>query len=649
MSAILGRVSLDGRQVSRRNFIKAFDTLQDWGRDGRGLLVQGAVALGHQNLALTLVSGNERQPLCLGRQYIVSDAVIDNRAELCELLEIDSILAGEIPDSQLILRAYQRWGEASVDRLVGDFAFVIWDSETSRLFAARDVAGSRPLFYAQRACTLLFGTTVESIVAHPDIQFDIDESRVAFFLAQPFGAYENPFIEGIEFLPPGHTLLASTHGINVRRYWHPEEIPPASSASLDDYAEQLRSLVERAIEDRLCQNHPVGSHISGGLDSTGISVLAHRLLRNNGSRLDMSYAWAPPICDLYPLVEKAFDERFQIADLSKREGFDCVFGSASSDDYMSFLKRNIAFENSTDLFEELPLMEQAAGRKTRVMLSGWGGDECVTFGLRGYPSWLLGQRRFKDLFNLARTCGGGLRKPIGVSKFIFQLGILPLCSDKVYSAFSPYLKTRQLLRLSAPALMARYPDAYKKTSLIWRDAKDPFSMQCALLKNGHLSARMSLWSTWAGPLGIQYRYPLLDKRLIEYSLSLPPDMLWQKRSDRIVYREAMRDVLPKRVSKYDTANEEKRKKISFYCWKKLKSDVSVYREIHCPWLDMEALVKRIEEAPVAIEDFDLLSFIPLHYGMRVLELWRQGMHESGDYKGKGFDKIGDRGRYENRY
>lgn len=646
MSAILGRVSLDGRQVPRSHFIKAFDTLHDWGRDGRGLLVQGGLALGHQHLALTSVSGNELQPLCLGRQYIVSDAVIDNRTELCELLEIDAILAEEVPDSQLILRAYQRWGEACVERLVGDFAFAIWDAETSRLFAARDVVGSRPFFYAQRAGTLLFGTTVESIVAHPDIPFGIDESRVAFFLAQPFGAYENPFVEGIEFLPPGHTLLASIHGIDIRRYWHPEEIPPASPATLDDYAEQLRSLVESAIEDRLCQNHPVGSHISGGLDSTGISVLAHRLLRNNGSRLDMSYAWAPPVCDLYPLVDSVRDERVQIADLCKREGFGCIFGSATADDYMRFFKRNLAFENSTDLFEELPLMEQAASRGTRVMLSGWGGDECVTFGLRGYPSWLLGQRRFKDLFNLARTCGGGLRNPIGISRFIFQLGVLPLCSDNVYSTFSPYLKTRQLLSLSAPALMARYPDAYKKTSLIWRDARDPFSMQCALLKNGHLSARMSLWSTWAGPLGIQYRYPLLDKRLLEFSLSLPPDMLWQKRRERIVYREAMRDVLPKRVSKYDTANEEKRKKISFACWKQLNSGLGAYREMHCPWLDMKALVKRIEEVPATLEDFELLSFIPLHYGMRVLELWRQGVPEGEGYKNKACDNIRGKGRYE---
>jgi asparagine synthase (glutamine-hydrolysing) len=623
MSAIFGRVSFDGSSISREVFDAAFCTLDDWGKDGRGVLHHEGVVFGHQNLALRSSGSDAEQPLAENGLCIVADAIIDNRDDLFRQLDIGSVAAMTMSDCQLILAAFLRWGEDCARQLVGDFAFAIWSPQIGKVFAARDVAGARPFFYSARAANFLFASTVEAIAKSPDIDFDIDNLRVAFFLAQPLQAHENPFIKGIEFLPPGHTLTASIDGVRVSRYWFPEDIPQAAPASLEDYSLQLRELLEQAIQDRLCLGQPIGSHISGGLDSTGVTVLAHRILRRQGFHLDMAYSWAPPINDEYPLAVEGFDERIQIAELGKHEGFDYSFGTACSNDYFKFFKRNIAFENSADLFEELPLMEQAATRGTRVMLSGWGGDECVTFGLRGYPSWLLAKRRFGDLFNMARTLGGGLRNPIGMSKFIFRDAGLPFLPDRLYSAFSPYLNMKKLENLGRPEFMAKYPGARRETSLIWRDAKDPFSMQCALLKNGHISTRMSLWSTWAGPLGIQYRYPLMDKRLLEFSLSLPSDMLWQTNRGRVVYRVAMRDTLPDRYSKHDTVNEAKRKKIRFDCWQKLNENYDQIESLDCPWLDMNALSRKVKDAPSSIEEFDLLRFIPLHSSMRILELWRQ--------------------------
>lgn len=623
MSAIFGRISFDRISIAREPFDAAFCTLEDWGKDGRGVMHKKNAILGHQKLALRGTDSEDAQPFEHSGLCIVADAVIDNRRDLCRQLDIPT--ASSVPDCQLIVLAFLKWGKACARYLIGDFAFAIWNPHDGELFAARDVAGARPFFYSKRDSQFLFGSTVEAIASTPDIDFDVDESRVAFFLAQPLQAHENPFIKGIDFLPPGHSLTASGRGVEVSRYWFPEHIVQAAPASLDEYAEQLRGLINQAVHDRICLGSPTGSHISGGLDSTGVTVLAHRLLREQGCQLDMAYTWAPPVNEKYPLAQDSFDERAQIAALAKREGFECSFGTDSASGYFRFFRRNLAYENSADLFEELPLMEQAASRGTRVMLSGWGADECVSFGLRGYPSWLLSNHRFKDLFNMARTLGGGLRKPGGMTKFLFQNAALPFLPDRLYSAFSPYLNNNKLQCLGHPDFMKRHPDAWRKTSLIWRDAKDPFSMQCALLKNGHIAARMSLWSTWAGPLGIQYRYPLMDKRLLEFSLSLPPDMLWQKRRKRIVYSMAMVDALPERVSKHDVANETKRKRIRLDCWQKLNQHHDQLMNIDCPWLETKALTDKIKGAPSSLETFDLLSFIPLHSSMRVLELWRHSV------------------------
>ncbi|GEN29728.1 asparagine synthetase B [Halovibrio variabilis] len=626
MSAIFGRISFEQNSIAREPFETAFGTLDDWGKDGRGVMHKKNAVLGHQKLALRDADSEDVQPLEHCGLCIVADAVIDNRRDLCR--QLDMAATSGMPDGQLIVSAFLKWGKACAQYLIGDFAFAIWNPRDGELFAARDVAGARPFFYSKQGSQFLFGSTVEAIASSPDVDFEIDESRVAFFLAQPLQSKEDPFLKGIEFLPPGHSLTASRRGVDVSRYWFPEHIVQAAPASLDEYAEQLRGLINQAVQDRICLDSPTGSHISGGLDSTGVTVLAHRFLRQQGRQLDMAYTWAPSVSEDYPLAQGAFDERTEIAKLSQREGFECSFGTDSASDYFRFFRRNLAYENSADLFEELPLMEQAASRGTRVMLSGWGADECVSFSLRGYPSWLLSNRRFKDLFNMARTLGGGLRRPGGMAKFLFQTAALPFLPDWLYAAFSPYLNNNKLQCLGHPDFMKRHPEAWRETSLVWRDAKDPFSMQCALLLNGHIASRMSLWSTWAGPLGIQYRYPLMDKRLLEFSLSLPPDMLWQKRRKRIVYRMAMVDALPERVSKHDVANETKRKKIRLDCWQKLDQDHDQFVNIDCPWLATKALTDKIKGAPSSLEKFDLLSFIPLHSSMRVLELWRHSVSEN---------------------
>lgn len=621
MSAIYGRISFDESLVARDLFDVSFKTLDQWGKDGRHVMQTSRAIIGFQHLCLNIERPSDHQPFEQDGLCIVADAVIDNRSDLFRQLDFPLPAGLDVPDSQLILFAYKRWGRECAKHLLGDFSFAIWNQVSGEFFAARDVAGARPFFYSKQAGHLFFSTTVEAIVATPDIEFPIDERRVAFFLTKPLQAHENPFVKNIEFLPPGHYMTARKEGVEIHRYWHPEEVERAEPASLGDYAYQLRVLLEQAVKDRVSSHYTVGSHISGGMDSTGVTVLAHRVLSQLGSKLDMAYTWAPPVNHEFPVDQKGVDERKEMLALAEQEGFNLCFGNANEDDYLRFFKRNLMLENSADLFEELPLMESAHSRGTRIMLSGWGADECVTFGLRGYPSWLLSQHRYKDILDMARATCGGFRRPLAMGEFIFKKAVLPFLPDRVYSTFSPYVSFKKLECLGATEFISRYPDIAGENNLIWRDANDPFSMQCALLKNGHISARMSLWSIWAGPLGLQYRYPFMDKRLLEFSLSLPPDMLWQKNRSRIVYATAMSDALPKRVSKHDVANEKKRKTIRHACWKKLKDNRDSYIKSDCPWIDMKALDEKLKAAPDSVEGFELLAFIPLHSGMRVLELW----------------------------
>ena len=251
------------------------------GPDAHGVVCQGPVALGHTLLRTTRESQHERQPLSLdGVVWIVADGRVDARDDLIDSLSEDARVSQETCDVELILRAYLRWGDACVERLLGDFAFVIWDGRSRRLFCARDHMGVKPFYYASVGRSLLVSSTIESLRLHPDVSARLNDLAIADFLLASFN--QDPAttsFHDIQRLPPAHTLTASAERLSIRRYWALPIEDPIYLRRDQDYLDEFRRLVRVAVSDRL-RTDRVSVFMSGGIDSSTLAVTACDLLRN---------------------------------------------------------------------------------------------------------------------------------------------------------------------------------------------------------------------------------------------------------------------------------------------------------------------------------------------------------------------------------
>ncbi len=263
-------VRFDGAPVTRDMLEPMAAAMSFWGPDGHGQWCGDSAGLGHLMLHVTPESLHERLPASLSAAthlVITADARIDNRDELFDALGVPGPGRERTPDSSLILLAYERWGADCVKRLLGDFAFAIWDGQERKLFCARDLFGCKPFVYHSDGKRFIFASDVKGVLARVESP-KLNEPLLAAYLQ--FRTYHAEkrytFFEEIFKLPPAHTWLVSRSGLQLSRYWSPEEAPEVRLTSDGEYAEQMRVLgFDEAVRCRVRSAFPVGSHLSGGL------------------------------------------------------------------------------------------------------------------------------------------------------------------------------------------------------------------------------------------------------------------------------------------------------------------------------------------------------------------------------------------------
>lgn len=628
MSAILGCVHFDGAPVDPPGFLAALSALDHYGNQGTSSAFLEGCAFGHQRLDVTPAAAFESQPLEEDGLVLVADAILDNREELCDQLGIERRFRGTLPDSRLILLAYRRWGGGCVRRMLGDFAFALWDVRDGSLFCARDHVGARPLYCIRQGERFYFASDQRAFKAWPGLSLAIDESSVAAFLIAPGDCHDLSFFSDAFPLVPGGVLRVDRQGLTMDTHWSPEEAAPVRYARREDYAEHFRELLMRAVGDRLEVTTRVATHLSGGLDSSGVTVLASQLLQAQGRRLDSCYAWSPPVSSRYPLPGAGRrDEREVIERICRQEALECHYGNTTGADFLAYLERDMAVDGTVDVFEELGVMRVAEKRGVRVMLSGWGGDESATFGIRGYPGYLLTHGRWWKLLRLTREAAGGIKRPRKMARFLWHQGVVPCLPDRLFARYSPYDDPGGPSPLYRQTLMERFPETLDRRGPAWRLYPDPRRMQCLLLRHGHLGSRMSTWAHWSAEHGLIYRYPLTDRRLLDFTLGLPPDLLWERGQPRRLYRDAIGQRLPPGLGKNDSANERKRMAIREECWRLLASaaERQAFR-MPCEWLDMAAFQKCLAQVPDGgMSDMELTDFISLCSAVQVWHLWQRYM------------------------
>ena len=526
------------------------------------------------------------------------DARLDDRATLCVALGVPHSERTSIGDGDLVLRAWLRWGRDCPRHLLGDYAFAVWDARRRVLFCARDHIGARPFYYALHGERFVFASALEAVLAAPGVPNALDEAVVAGHLTARPLSDTRTFFAAVRKLPPGHTLTVEADAdrsgsrrlrTRVVRHWQPEQAPAARPASDDAHAEEFLDLYSRAVEDRLRGPDPIGTHLSGGLDSSSIAVLAARTLRRRNRPPPLAFDWLPPIGAIPPKPEHA-PEYALVDAVREQEGLQMFHCAPGPGDVVAILRRDGALPGIQVHMNEDAVQRCAAAQGVRVLLSGWDGDGCVSHSGRHLWPHLLLSGRWRRLMAEYRA------QDAGAMRFLAYGVALP---------FLPVAFADMLLRLRGGGPAARrwlidpaFARRVKPPAVPRWWAVEVRRAQLRSLQRGHLVQRIEGWAASGARRGIEYRYPLMDRRLLEFALGLPPEQFRRGRWGRWLMRYGLRTVLPPEVCwnrrKVDPARAEPMNEAIVGAIPTIRQMLAACRPTRAGYVDMPRLLERLD-------------------------------------------------------
>ncbi|NJN31118.1 MAG: lasso peptide isopeptide bond-forming cyclase [Synechococcales cyanobacterium RM1_1_8] len=380
MSGIVGIYRLDGTAVAEADLDRMLQKLKHRGPDGLHSWQSGPVGLGHCMLHTTPESLFERLPSQRDGCVITAHARIDNREELYQALSVAQLQPLEqLADSDLILLAYQQWGKDCVDHLLGDFAFAIWDGPRKALFCARDHMGIRPLYYYKENGIFVFASEIKAILALGEVPNQINEIRVGDCLISNFSDQEITSYQNILRLPPAHWLTCQvSHPVKIHRYWKLQVNHSVELNSTTDYPALLREHFTEAVNCRLRSALPIGSHLSGGLDSSSICCVARNLLATEGRSPLHTFS---NVCDSIP----DSNERSFIETVLNHGEFQPHFVTEAELQGPLTKWKELFAQIEEPLIGNAYLMWElsraAQNAQVRVVLNGYDGDTVISHGI----------------------------------------------------------------------------------------------------------------------------------------------------------------------------------------------------------------------------------------------------------------------------
>jgi asparagine synthase (glutamine-hydrolysing) len=262
-----------GASVAEEVLARMTGRLEHRGPDAAGFYRDGPVALGHRRLSILDIEGSP-QPMSTpdGRLTCVFNGEIYNFMSLREELAACGHVFRTQGDTEALLYAYREWGTAMLERLQGMFAFALWDRDAQRLFVARDHLGVKPLYYSWDGTTLVFGSELKALIEHPGVSRELDLDALALYLESQYIPAPRSVYRAVQKLPAGHAMTLERGKLSMWRYWLPDY---SRKLELDEgeALERLEAELRRSVGSMLVSDVPLGSFLSGGVDSSVVSAL----------------------------------------------------------------------------------------------------------------------------------------------------------------------------------------------------------------------------------------------------------------------------------------------------------------------------------------------------------------------------------------
>lgn len=531
----------------------------------------------------------EARAVTVAGHRVVADARLDDRAGLGVKLGLEPAALRTATDEEMILAAYARWGAAAPLQLIGDYAFALWDAPQRMLFCARDHFGLRPFYYHQSAHLFAFASELRGLPALPEVPRDLDEVRIAFHLAVQIADKDSTFYQEIKRLPPAHGLQVSGRGASTpKRYWNLDTVPALPSMSGEAYADAFRERFVEAVRCRLPAAGPLGSLLSGGLDSTAVTCVARELLQSRPSRNTLHTYSA--VFDQTPEC----DERPYIAETVALSGITPHFVPVEGQSPLANIDQMLTLVgepfSSPTLYILWELYRTAGSQKAHVLLDGIDGDTAVHHGdayladlaqlgrwdeffaqamrLQAHGNYSVDRlmRRYGEpyLHSLAsRIQWRSLQREVRAiapysdaspRRLFYYYGLRPLLRQARAGALRSLKRQTALTAQKPPLLSSRL---WQTINLAGRanefqpeTTQRPTSAQQEhhrLLEAPLLTHIFEVSSAVSRGFGIDARHPFADRRLIEFCYALPAQYKLVDGWTRHIVRQGLAGLLPEAI------------------------------------------------------------------------------------------------------
>ena len=524
MCGIAGTFELERGSVPDEALVgRMTDALAHRGPDDAGLLVDVPVVLGNRRLAILDLSPAGHQPMATedGRLWITYNGEIYNYVELADELRGLGRDFRTGTDTEVLLQAYEEWGEDAFARLNGDFAFAIWDREAARLTCVRDRLGVKPLYYTTAGGRFRFASEIKALLLDPVVPRTPNEERLADFLARGMIDHTSETLfEGIEQLSPGCLLVVTSAGAEHPRRWYEAHPAPRSNASV---ADSVRELFVDAVRLRLRSDVPVGTALSGGMDSSSVMTVATMLNRDVGAE--------PPTSFSARSHDPKVDEGRYIAQVVSSTGGRNIDIFLTDGDVVSSIDELLWFMDepfhSPTVYGHWRVLGRARAEGMIVMLEGQAGDEVFCGYDHLLPAFVYSFLRSGKLRSAWRTIGA--RAAIG------RVGRRRAILDVARHLAPASLRARR-----TPSWLGERIEATRAAA----PSRDVRSHQRHLMGVTPLPAFLHHDDRNSMSVGVESRSPFFDHRLAEAALALRPDELLRDGVLKWPLRAAMRGLVP---------------------------------------------------------------------------------------------------------
>ncbi|WP_019413621.1 asparagine synthase (glutamine-hydrolyzing) [Paenisporosarcina sp. TG20] len=516
------------------------DAIVHRGPDSSGEFVEDGVALGFRRLSIIDLEAGS-QPIYNEDESIVLifNGEIYNFIELREVLVAQGHVFKTHTDSEVLIHGYEEYGTDLVGKLRGMFAFVIWDRSEKKLFAARDMFGIKPFYYAQMNGTLLFGSEIKSLIPHPHFLKEFNENALKPYLTFQYPVMNETFFKGVFKLPAAHYMTLEKGHVEIKRYWSPKFEP--SNQPLEELVDEIDDVVRDSVVAHQISDVKLGSFLSSGVDSSYVAALVKPdktftvgFSDENFSEIDNA---------------KELSNELGIQNISEILDADTCFSKLPEIQYM------MDEPHSNPSIVPLYFLAELASKHVTVVLSGEGADEL--FG--GYDDYKTAPalKKYKKISRL-------IRKPLGVvAKWMPEMkgknflikGGLPVedwfigqanifseeeATGIVNSDYSKSLKVKEIVK----PIYDQVKHEDDVTKMQYLDLHH-WLVDDILLKADKMSMAHS----------IELRVPFLDKEVMETASKIPSKYRVNHINTKYAFRLAAGRALPKK-----SAN---RKKIGF--------------------------------------------------------------------------------------